>query len=64
MQFSKCLAVALLVALSLAGCSGKQYPADSSEVKYANRGNPGAKLQVKSLLTPDEMNLIYFYADW
>lgn len=60
----KHLSLLALALLLVAGCAGKQYPADKSKVKYANRNSPGSKLEVKSMLTPDEMNLVYFFADW
>ena len=60
----KSVAKGLLTILFLAGCVSKHYPADQGKIKYANRNSPGSKLEVKSLLSPKEMNLIYFYADW
>ena len=57
------LAILALTSLLICGCSSSK-PSDSDSVKYANRGNPGAKLDVKSVLVPDQMNLVYFYADW
>lgn len=53
----------LLSAVCLIGC-GKDYPSDTGSIKYANRTSPGSKLEVKSVLVPDKMNIIYFYADW
>lgn len=63
MRASLRIIAALSICLLLAGC-GKDYPADTNGVKYANRTSPGAKLDVKKVLEPEKMNLIYFYADW
>ncbi len=58
------LASVLLCAALLSGCASKSYPADTSSIIYANRASVGSKLQVKGLLVPQKMNIIYFYADW
>lgn len=58
-----CLLVVLGVLLLITGC-GKDYPPDSSSVKYASRSYPGGKLDVVKYLEPERMNLFYFYADW
>jgi hypothetical protein len=57
------IAGVLLTSILLAGCS-KDYPADSGAITYANRTSPGSELKVKSVLVPDKMNIVYFYADW
>lgn len=64
MNLLRQLLLILTAAVLVCGCSGKQYPADSSGIKYANRSSPGAKLEVRKYLEPERMNLVYFYADW
>lgn len=62
-RFGQLCAVVALCSIFLAGCAGNK-TSTSESVKYANPGNPGAKLDIKSVLVPDQMNLLYFYADW
>ena len=64
MNLVRRLLLILSAALLVCGCSSKQYPSDSSGIKYANRSSPGAKLEVQKFLEPERMNLVYFYADW
>lgn len=50
-----------LLVLVLAGCA-QGPPPDSSKV--INPGNPGAKVELAAELIPDQINLVYFHADW
>lgn len=62
---SRISTLVFLGVLALFACASKEYPSDNSNVKYANRGKPGARLVFDDrLLVPDKVNVLYFYADW